>query len=110
MLNILMMKKNRKSHLECLDSTGFDTISTALSWAVMYLVVYPEIQERLHQELSESASLSYKSYRSDPTYSNVNNSTSILQPIKYHLIEEFIFSFTLFFLQWKKLKWTVLLV
>lgn len=32
---------------------GFDTISTALSWSVMYLVSYPEIQERLYQELSE---------------------------------------------------------
>lgn len=34
-------------------SQGFDTISTALSWAVVYLVAYPEIQERLHQELSK---------------------------------------------------------
>lgn len=32
---------------------GFDTISTALSWSVMYLVAYPEIQERLYQELSK---------------------------------------------------------
>ncbi len=32
---------------------GFDTISTALSWSVMYMVAYPEIQERLYQELSE---------------------------------------------------------
>ena len=32
---------------------GFDTISTALSWSVMYLVAYPEIQERLHQEISK---------------------------------------------------------
>lgn len=32
---------------------GFDTVSTALSWAVMYMVSYPEIQERLYQELSK---------------------------------------------------------
>lgn len=32
---------------------GFDTISTALSWSVMYLVAYPEIQERLYQEMSK---------------------------------------------------------
>lgn len=35
--------------------TGFDTISTGLSWAVVYLVAYPEIQERLHEELSKSS-------------------------------------------------------
>ncbi|XP_062860397.1 cytochrome P450 1A1 [Trichomycterus rosablanca] len=34
-----------------LFGAGFDTISTALSWSVMHLVAYPEIQERLHQEL-----------------------------------------------------------
>ena len=32
---------------------GFDTISTALSWAVLYLVAYPEIQQRLHEEISK---------------------------------------------------------
>ncbi|KAI1904303.1 hypothetical protein AGOR_G00004280 [Albula goreensis] len=36
-----------------LFGAGFDTISTALSWAVVYLVAYPEIQEKLHQELRE---------------------------------------------------------
>ncbi|XP_056621924.1 cytochrome P450 1A1 [Triplophysa dalaica] len=36
-----------------LFGAGFDTISTALSWSVMYLVAYPEIQERLHRELNE---------------------------------------------------------
>lgn len=37
----------------CNAITGFDTISTALSWSVVYLVAYPEIQERLHEEMSE---------------------------------------------------------
>lgn len=32
---------------------GFDTVSTALSWSVSYLVTYPELQERLHEEISE---------------------------------------------------------
>lgn len=32
---------------------GFDTISTGLSWAVMYLVAYPEIEQRLFEEISE---------------------------------------------------------
>ncbi|XP_007251902.3 cytochrome P450 1A1 [Astyanax mexicanus] len=36
-----------------LFGAGFDTVSTALSWSVMYLVAYPEIQEKLHQELME---------------------------------------------------------
>uniref|UniRef100_A0A3Q3LF53 Cytochrome P450 1A n=1 Tax=Mastacembelus armatus TaxID=205130 RepID=A0A3Q3LF53_9TELE len=36
---------------------GFDTISTALSWSVVYLVAYPEIQERLHQELKDKVGL-----------------------------------------------------
>ncbi|RXN18444.1 cytochrome P450 1A1-like protein [Labeo rohita] len=36
-----------------LFGAGVDTVSTALSWAVVYLVNYPEIQERLQRELSE---------------------------------------------------------
>nr|XP_046265584.1 cytochrome P450 1A1 [Scatophagus argus] len=37
-----------------LFGAGFDTISTALSWSVMYMVAYPEIQERLFQELKDN--------------------------------------------------------
>ncbi|XP_061732267.1 cytochrome P450 1A1 [Nerophis ophidion] len=40
-----------------LFGAGFDTVSTALSWAVMYMVAYPEIQERLHQELKNKVGL-----------------------------------------------------
>ncbi|XP_061670707.1 cytochrome P450 1A1 [Syngnathoides biaculeatus] len=40
-----------------LFGAGFDTISTALSWSVMYLVAYPEIQERLFQELKNKVGL-----------------------------------------------------
>ncbi|XP_026877001.2 cytochrome P450 1A1 [Electrophorus electricus] len=40
-----------------LFGAGFDTISTALSWSVVYLVAYPEIQERLHQELKEKVGM-----------------------------------------------------
>lgn len=40
-----------------LFGAGFDTISTALSWAVVYLVAYPEIQERLHLELKGKVGL-----------------------------------------------------
>uniref|UniRef100_A0A3Q4BLZ0 Cytochrome P450 1A n=1 Tax=Mola mola TaxID=94237 RepID=A0A3Q4BLZ0_MOLML len=38
-------------------SKCFDTVSTALSWSVMYLVAYPEIQERLYQELKDKVGL-----------------------------------------------------
>lgn len=40
-----------------LFGAGFDTISTALSWSVVYLVAYPEIQERLHREMMEKVGL-----------------------------------------------------
>ncbi|XP_073688989.1 cytochrome P450 1A1 [Garra rufa] len=40
-----------------LFGAGFDTISTALSWAVVYLVAYPEIQERLQRELREKVGM-----------------------------------------------------
>lgn len=39
---------------------GFDTISTALSWSVSYLVTYPELQEKLHEEISKFCCLSKK--------------------------------------------------
>ncbi|XP_068613478.1 cytochrome P450 1A1-like [Brachionichthys hirsutus] len=40
-----------------LFGAGFDTISTALSWSVMYLVAYPEIQERLFDEIKGKVGL-----------------------------------------------------
>nr|ASL69772.1 cytochrome P450 1A [Coryphaenoides armatus] len=40
-----------------LFGAGFDTISTALSWSVMYLVAHPEMQERLHQEIKDKVGL-----------------------------------------------------
>ncbi|TNN63999.1 Cytochrome P450 1A1 [Liparis tanakae] len=40
-----------------LFGAGFDTISTTMSWAVMYMVAYPEIQERLYQELKDRVGL-----------------------------------------------------
>ncbi|XP_078735417.1 cytochrome P450 1A1-like [Lampetra fluviatilis] len=30
---------------------GFDTISTTLSWSMLYLAAYPDIQQHIHQEL-----------------------------------------------------------
>ncbi|KAJ8272278.1 hypothetical protein COCON_G00111370 [Conger conger] len=40
-----------------LFGAGFDTISTALSWAVVYLVAYPDTQEKLHQEMKDNVGL-----------------------------------------------------
>lgn len=40
-----------------LFGAGFDTISTALSWSIVYLVAYPELQERLHEEIKEKVGL-----------------------------------------------------
>lgn len=40
-----------------LFGAGFDTVSTALSWSVMYMVAYPEVQERLFQELKDTVGL-----------------------------------------------------
>lgn len=37
-----------------LFGAGFDTITTGLSWCVMYLVCYPDIQEKLHEEIDEN--------------------------------------------------------
>ncbi|XP_054464279.1 cytochrome P450 1A1 [Anoplopoma fimbria] len=48
-----------------LFGAGFDTISTALSWSVMYLVAYPEMQERLYQELKDQVGLDRSPLLSD---------------------------------------------
>ncbi|XP_067871558.1 cytochrome P450 1A1 [Heterodontus francisci] len=37
-----------------LFGAGFDTITTALSWSVMYMVTYPDFQKRLHEEIDEN--------------------------------------------------------
>ncbi|XP_067105737.1 cytochrome P450 1A1 [Osmerus mordax] len=50
-----------------LFGAGFDTISTALSWAVLYLVAYPEIQQRLHEEIKEVVGLKRSPRLSDRT-------------------------------------------
>ncbi|NXG26086.1 CP1A5 protein, partial [Grallaria varia] len=33
---------------------GFDTVTTALSWSLLYLVTYPDIQERIQKELDQT--------------------------------------------------------
>ncbi|NXE26966.1 CP1A5 protein, partial [Ardeotis kori] len=36
-----------------LFGAGFDTVTTALSWSLMYLVTYPNIQKRIQKELDQ---------------------------------------------------------
>ncbi|XP_032655694.1 cytochrome P450 1A1 isoform X1 [Chelonoidis abingdonii] len=36
-----------------LFGAGFDTVTTALSWSLMYLVTYPEIQKKIQKELDQ---------------------------------------------------------
>ncbi|XP_058486184.1 cytochrome P450 1A1 [Solea solea] len=52
--NIQMSDEKIVGIVNDLFGAGFDTISTALSWSVMYLVAYPEIQERLYQEIQDN--------------------------------------------------------
>ncbi|XP_064013341.1 cytochrome P450 1A5-like [Pogoniulus pusillus] len=37
-----------------LFGAGFDTVTTALSWSLMYLVTYPNIQKKIQEELDQS--------------------------------------------------------
>ncbi|KAE8297374.1 Cytochrome P450 1A1 [Larimichthys crocea] len=55
--NVQMSDEKIVGIVNDLFGAGFDTISTALSWSVMYLVAHPEMQERLHQELKDAVGL-----------------------------------------------------
>ncbi|NXW44501.1 CP1A5 protein, partial [Nyctiprogne leucopyga] len=37
-----------------LFGAGFDTVTTALSWSLMYLVTYPDIQKKIQEELDQT--------------------------------------------------------
>ncbi|NXX40033.1 CP1A5 protein, partial [Tricholaema leucomelas] len=37
-----------------LFGAGFDTVTTALSWSLLYLVTYPNIQKKIQEELDQS--------------------------------------------------------
>ena len=34
-----------------LFSAGSETTATTLSWAILYLILYPEVQDKLYQEI-----------------------------------------------------------
>ncbi|XP_071298169.1 cytochrome P450 1A4-like [Agelaius tricolor] len=37
-----------------LFGAGFDTVATALSWSLMYVALYPNIQKKIHEELDRT--------------------------------------------------------
>nr|Q9YH64.1 RecName: Full=Cytochrome P450 1A1; AltName: Full=CYPIA1 [Platichthys flesus]CAA10645.1 cytochrome P450 1A [Platichthys flesus] len=55
--NVQMSDEKIVGIVNDLFGAGFDTVSTALSWSVMYLVAHPEIQERLYQEIEDKVGL-----------------------------------------------------
>ncbi|XP_068432658.1 cytochrome P450 1A1 [Clinocottus analis] len=63
--NVQMSDEKIVGIVNDLFGAGFDTISTTLSWAVMYLVAYPDIQERLYQELKDKVGLDRSPVLSD---------------------------------------------
>uniref|UniRef100_A0A8C5WTV8 Cytochrome P450 1A n=1 Tax=Laticauda laticaudata TaxID=8630 RepID=A0A8C5WTV8_LATLA len=51
--NDALKDKNIVGIVNELFGAGFDTVTTALSWCLLYLVTYPEIQKRIQEELDQ---------------------------------------------------------
>ncbi|KAG8576128.1 hypothetical protein GDO81_009778 [Engystomops pustulosus] len=51
--NVQLTEKKTVNIVNDLFGAGFDTITTALSWSLMYLVANPEIQEKIQKELDQ---------------------------------------------------------
>uniref|UniRef100_A0A8C7E441 Cytochrome P450 1A n=1 Tax=Naja naja TaxID=35670 RepID=A0A8C7E441_NAJNA len=51
--NDALNNKNIVGIVNELFGAGFDTVTTALSWCLLYLVTYPEIQKRIQEELDQ---------------------------------------------------------
>ncbi|XP_023139824.1 cytochrome P450 1A1 [Amphiprion ocellaris] len=65
--NVQMSDEKIVGIVNDLFGAGFDTVSTALSWSVMYLVANPEMQERLYQEIKDNVGLDRTPLLSDKT-------------------------------------------
>lgn len=52
--NIQMSDEKIVTIVNDLFGAGFDTVSTCLSWSVMYMVAYPDIQNKLNQEMQNT--------------------------------------------------------
>ncbi|KAJ6664133.1 hypothetical protein lerEdw1_008348, partial [Lerista edwardsae] len=48
-----------------LFGAGFDTVTTALSWSLIYLVIYPEIQKKVQEEIDQAVGRERKPRLSD---------------------------------------------
>ncbi|XP_066491053.1 cytochrome P450 1A5-like [Tiliqua scincoides] len=48
-----------------LFGAGFDTVTTALSWSLMYMVTYPEIQKKVQEEIDQTIGRERKPRLSD---------------------------------------------
>ncbi|XP_069758717.1 cytochrome P450 1A1 [Narcine bancroftii] len=51
--NIQISDEKIVSIVNDLFGAGFDTITTALNWSILYLVSYPDTQKKLHEEIDE---------------------------------------------------------
>uniref|UniRef100_F7BKP6 Cytochrome P450 1A n=1 Tax=Monodelphis domestica TaxID=13616 RepID=F7BKP6_MONDO len=49
--NIMLSEKKVVNVVIDLFGAGFDTVTTAISWGLMYLVAKPEVQKKIHEEL-----------------------------------------------------------
>ncbi|XP_025055596.1 cytochrome P450 1A5-like isoform X3 [Alligator sinensis] len=52
--NIQLPKGKIVNLVNDIFGAGFDTVTTALSWSLMYLVSYPDIQKRIQEELDQN--------------------------------------------------------
>ncbi|XP_024066087.1 cytochrome P450 1A5-like [Terrapene carolina triunguis] len=52
--NIQLPKEKIVNLVNDLFGAGFDTVTTALSWSLMYLVTYPDIQKKIQEELDQT--------------------------------------------------------
>ncbi|XP_006273206.1 cytochrome P450 1A5 [Alligator mississippiensis] len=53
-VNIQLPKGKIVNLVNDIFGAGFDTVTTALSWSLMYLVSYPDIQKRIQEELDQN--------------------------------------------------------
>ncbi|XP_006126335.2 cytochrome P450 1A5-like isoform X1 [Pelodiscus sinensis] len=52
--NIQLPKEKIVNLVNDLFGAGFDTVTTALSWSLMYLVSYPDVQKKIQEELDQT--------------------------------------------------------
>ncbi|XP_062819318.1 cytochrome P450 1A5 [Anolis carolinensis] len=63
--NIQQLDQNIVHIVGDIFGAGFDTVSTGLSWCLMYLVTYPEIQKKIQDELDQNIGRERKARLSD---------------------------------------------